>query len=37
MVVAHQLNAKKILTCLKSKGTDIAYIQETHFRDQMKL
>lgn len=24
----------KILTYLKSKGTDIAYIQETHFRHQ---
>lgn len=28
------IKRKKILTYLKSKGTDIAYIQETHFRDQ---
>ena len=28
------IKRKKILTYLKSKGTDIPYIQETHFRDQ---
>lgn len=36
MAVAYQSNVQKILTYLKSKGADVAYIQETHFREQVE-
>lgn len=34
MVVGHLLKGKKILAYLKIRKTDIAFLQETHFKDE---
>lgn len=33
MVVVHQLKGKKVLSYLKSRSADIAFLQETHFEN----
>lgn len=37
MVVVHQLKGKKVLSYLKSRSADIAFLQETHFENETRL